>query len=266
MLVLKFSPRTMITLRLAFPCPLNLTQSKFEPNANDDVFTMILTKDMAELISLTSFSQEMSADLFDSTTAKRWPPPGLANGRVLDPRPDLQSASEVGGYDSSTAQVFRDMGAMFTFSELTLTQRSSGEHFFRDADFDLRESIKYMLLHVFCARQRLVWYSTKSGDRYSPADIRTRCDILFLYEGIFDYGGHPVIAVTYLDMNDIKQSEVTNITRSTGRLIATEVKTQAASIAQARQARRSLPTDENIYDIKASMKELDLMRKLSGSE
>ena len=100
---------------------------------------------------------------------------------------------------------------MFTLSELSLTQRSSGEHFFRDADYDLRESIKHMFLHVFCARQRLVWYSTKSGDTYTPTDMRTRCDILFLYEGIFDHGGHPVIAVSYLDMNEIKESEVAKL-------------------------------------------------------
>ena len=63
-------------------------------------------------------------------------------------------------------------------------------------------------------------------------------------------------------MYEIKQSEVTNMTKATGRLLAAELKTQATAIAQARQTRTSLPTDENTYDIKASMNELDLMRKL----
>ena len=151
---------------------------------------------------------------------------------------------------------------MFTFPELFLSRRQSDEHLFRDAYFVLRESIKNMFLHVFCARQRLAWYSTKTGSSQSPADIRTRGDRLFRYEGVFDYVGHPTIAISYLDMNEIKQSEVTNMTRATGRLLSSEVKTQATAIAQARQTRKSLPTDENTYDIKASMNELDLMRKL----
>jgi hypothetical protein len=63
-------------------------------------------------------------------------------------------------------------------------------------------------------------------------------------------------------MNEIKESEVANITRWTCRLISTEIKAQAKTIAQARHARNSLPTDENTYDLKASTNELNLMRKL----
>jgi hypothetical protein len=117
---------------------------------------MILTKDLAELISLTSFSRETNTHLFDSTTAKRWPPPRLADGRVLDPRPNLPSSAAVGEYDAKSEQFSRDMNAMFTISELTLVHRVSGEYLFRDADFDLRESIRHMFLHIFCGRQRLV--------------------------------------------------------------------------------------------------------------
>ena len=86
-LIVKFSSKSIVTLRLAFPCPLNLPQSKFESKASDHLLTMILSKDLAELISMTSFSRETNTHLFDSNTAKRWPPPRLADGRVwiLDP-------------------------------------------------------------------------------------------------------------------------------------------------------------------------------------
>ena len=261
-LVVKFSPKTLVTLRFAFPCPLNLSQSKFEAKPRDQLLTMILAKDLAELISLTSFSPEANTDLFDSSTAKRWPPPRLADGRALDPRLDLLSSAVAGGYDAKTSQFCQDMSAMFTISELTLVHRVSGEYLFRDADFDLRESIRHMFLHIFCARQRLVCYSKKSAENFSERDIRTRCDILFLFEGLFDHGDRPVMAVSYLDMNDIKESEVKKITRLTFRLISAELQLQATSIAQARQARNSLPMDSEMFDIRASTEELDLMRKL----
>ena len=151
---------------------------------------------------------------------------------------------------------------MFIISELTLVHRVSGEYFFRDADFHLRESIRHMFLHIFCGRQRLVCYSTKSAESFSQRDIRTRCDILFLFGGLFDRGDRPVIAVSYLDMSDIKESEVAKISRLTCHLIFTELQTQATSIAQAKQARTSLPRDQEMYDIRASTEELDLMRKL----
>lgn len=63
-------------------------------------------------------------------------------------------------------------------------------------------------------------------------------------------------------MNDIKEFEVAKISRLTCRLIFTELQTQATSIAKARQARTSLPRDQEMHDIRASTEELDLMRKL----
>ena len=85
---------------------------------------------------------------------------------------------------------------MFTISEIQLLKRQADVQFSRDADFDLRESIKMMILYAFCGRHRFVIYTTKALKPTSPADFRTYCDILFLFEGIFEYDNRPVLALS----------------------------------------------------------------------
>ena len=261
-LIISFSPRTMVTLRLTFTCPLTFSGSTFERDDASQRFTMVLAKDAAELMSLVTFTRESKKKLFDSATAKRWPPPRLANGSVLDPRLDLPAQMIIGTYDSKTMLLYDELTDMFTFSEIQLLKRQADVQFSRDADFDLRESIKMMILYAFCGRHRFVIYTTKALKPTSPADFRTYCDILFLFEGIFEYDNRPLLALSYVDMADIEDCKASGMTVLLRSLIQTEFQRQLGDIAQARQRPHSLPSDSTMYDIKASPDELGLMRKL----
>jgi hypothetical protein len=259
-LSIKFSQTEICHLHLAFACSLDLPQSKFQPNIKNGTFNIVLAKNTAELLSLTTFIRESATVLFDSTTAKRWPPPRLASGRLLDIGLNFPAPSVVGNYDSETMIVFEALTNMFTRPEFQLLQRQSGDYLQRDADFDLRESLRQMYLQAFCARQRMVLYSTKMGRPHSTTDIRTYGDILFLYEGVYNYCGRPILAVSYLDMIEIKDADVNDVTQYIKNLIVTELNIYASTMAQTRSVPQSLPSDFNVLEIKASKEELDLMR------
>jgi hypothetical protein len=239
---------------------LDLPQSKFQPNIKNGTFNIVLAKDTAELLSLITFIRESATGLFDSTTAKRWPPPRLASGRLLDIRLDFPAPYVVGNYNSETMTVFEALTNMFTGPEFQLLQRQSGDYLQRDVDFDLRESLRQMYLQAFCARQRMVLYSTKMGRPHSTTDIRTYGDILFLYEGVYNYCGRPILAVSYLDMIEIQDAAVNDLTQYIKNLIVTELNIYASTMAQTRSVPQSLPSDFNVLEIKASKEELDLMR------
>lgn len=245
---IKFSHSDVCVIRLAFACSLDLHQSKFQPNIGNGTLNISLAKDTAELLSLTTFIREPITVLFDSTTAKRWPPPRLATGRLLDIGINFPAPSVVGDYDSETMIVYDALSAMFTHAEFQLLQRQPGDHLFRNADFDLRESLKQMYLQAFCGRQRIVLYTTKTGKPHSITDIRTYGDILFLYEGIYNYCGRPTLAVSYLDMMEIADADVNYLTQYIKNLIRTELNTYASTIAQTRSVPHSLPSDFNMYE------------------
>ncbi|CAF3289989.1 unnamed protein product [Rotaria socialis] len=125
--------------------------------------------------------------------------------------------------------------------------------------------VRYLFLGsgdlLCCGRQCLRWYKTKTGNHHSPTDIRTYGDILFLYEGIFDYCNRPGLAVSYLDMNDIEETNVADMTRLVRTLSMIELHRQAENISGARQNSILRHSDYNAFDIKASAEEFDLMRK-----
>jgi hypothetical protein len=211
-LKIKFAHLDVCLLRLVFACPLDLHQSKFQANKENGTLNMSLAKNIAELLSLTTFNRESNTVLFDSSTAKRWPPPQLANGRPLDIGLTFPDPSVVGNYDSETMIVYQALTDMFTLSEMQLVQRQSGDHLYRDADFDLRESIRNMYLQAFCGRQRIALYCRNAGRSLVLTDIRTCGDILFLYEGIYNYCGRPTLAISYLNMIEIPDANVVSLT------------------------------------------------------
>ncbi|CAF1570383.1 unnamed protein product [Rotaria magnacalcarata] len=155
-------------------------------------------------------------------------------------------SNRIGAYDAKIQQRSDELAAMFTFSELQLSIRRSREHLFRDAEFGLKESIKSMLLQVCRDRQH----------------IRTYGGILFFYEGIFDYCNRPVLTVSYSDMNDIEETNVADMARLVRALSMIELHRQAEDISGARQNSILLHSDYNVFDMKASAEELDLMRKI----
>lgn len=257
---IQFFPSDICPVRLVFACPLDLNQSKFQLSRKNGILNITLAKNTAELLSLTTFIREPTVTVFDSTTAKRWPLPRLANGRLLDVGLDFPGPAVVRGYDSETMIVHDAMTDMFTVSEFQLAQRQSGNHLQQDPDFDLRESIRQMYLYVFCGRQRLIWYTTKRGQPYSIADVRTCGDILFLYEGIYNFCGRPILAVSCLDMTEITDANVNYLTQYVKNLLRTELNIHASAMAQTRSVPQILPSDFNVMEILASKEELDLMR------
>ncbi|CAF3900031.1 unnamed protein product [Rotaria magnacalcarata] len=142
-------------------------------------------------------------------------------------------SNRIGAYDAKIQQRSDELAAMFTFSELQLSIRRSREHLFRDAEFGLKESIKSMLLQVCCDRQR-----------------------------IFDYCNRPALTVSYSDMNDIEETNVAGMARLVRALSMIELHRQAEDISGARQNSILLHSDYNVFDMKASAEELDLMRKI----
>ena len=258
----KFSSKAAVTKCFAFACPLNLRESKFESNDRDQTLRMILAKDVAELVSIVTLKTQTMNNLFKLKTATRWPPPGLANGFVLEPRLDLPPPIVIGPYDTKTRQVMDALTAMFTLTEFHMAQRQTGDHLFHDPDFDLRESIRQMFLQAFAGRQRLAWYTTKTGLNRSPSDIRTCGDILLVYEGIFDHESQPLLALSCLDMDDIEDSLASLMTHWTWSFIRDELQVQAKIIREARKNKKPQPSDSNVYDIIATKEELYLMRKL----
>jgi len=59
---------------------------------------------------------------------------------------------------------------------------------------------------------------------------------------------------------EIKDADVNYLTQCIKNLIGTELKIYASTIAQTRSVPHSLPSDFNMYEIKSSKEELDLMR------
>lgn len=223
---------------------------------------MIVAKDVTELVSIVTLKTLNMTSLFKLKTATRWPPPGLANGFILEPRLDLPPPMVIGPYDTKTRQVMEALTAMFTLTEFHLAQRQTGDHLFHDPDFDLRESIRQMFLQAFAGRQRLAWYTTKTGLNRSPSDIRTCGDILLVYEGVFDHENQPLLALSCLDMDDIDESLAFLMTHWMRSFIQHELQLQAKIIREARKNEKSHPSDDNMYDIIATKEELHLMRKL----
>ena len=253
LLNIKFSHSNVCSLRLAFACPLDLHQSKFQANISKGLLSITLSKMLI---------RESVTVLFDSTIAKLWPPPRLANGRLLEIRMDLPAPMTVGGYDSETMMVSEALTNMFTLLETPLLQRQSDAHLYRDADFDLRETLKFMYLQTFCGRQRIAWYSPKATRSLATAnDIRTYADILFLYEGMYNYCGRPILAVSYLDTTEITDANAVYLTQYIKDLIKTELGIYASNIAQTKSVSRSLPSTFDVFEIKASKEELNLMRQ-----
>ncbi|CAF3803108.1 unnamed protein product [Rotaria socialis] len=154
---------------------------------------------------------------------------------------------------------------LFVCDESAILQlvRSMHNSEFRQTTTTTAESsqIEYSLRAVCCGRQCLRWYKTKTGNHHSPTDIRTYGDILFLYEGIFDYCNRPGLAVSYLDLNDIEETNVADMTRLVRTLSMIELHRQAENISGARQNSILRHSDYNAFDIKASAEEFDLMRK-----
>ncbi|CAF1961755.1 unnamed protein product [Rotaria magnacalcarata] len=81
-------------------------------------------------------------------------------------------------------------------------------------------------------------------------------------ESIFDYCNRPVLTVSYSDMNDIEETNVAGMARLVRALSMIELHRQAEDISGARQNSILLHSDYNVFDMKASAEELDLMRKI----
>jgi hypothetical protein len=259
---IKFSQLDVSVLRLAFACPLNLHQSKFQADRAKGTLNIVLSKNTAELLSFITFNHESIVVLFDSTTAERWPFPRSATGRLIDIGLNLPAPLTVGGYDSETMIVYEALFAMFTLPEVQLLKRQSGDHLYRDADFDLRETLRQMYLQAFCGRQRVALYTTEAGKSHARInDIRTFGDILFLYEGMYNFCGRPTLAISYLNMMDIADADVIYLTQYIQNLIKTELSIYAAVVAQTRSVPHPLPSDFNVFEINASQEELNLMRQ-----